>query len=77
MNKVKELEVGNHYKAADIDQFLSTSDVVILSSNESDVFSHPEREYKVVQMFEGLFEHSSNDGEKYYRTKPAYVLDKV
>ncbi|MCM2677538.1 hypothetical protein [Alkalicoccobacillus plakortidis] len=77
MSKVNELEVGVNYKAAEIDQFISKSDAVILSSNENQLFANPERQFRIVQAFEGYFEHSAEDGEKYYRTKNAYVIDKV
>ncbi|TSB45946.1 hypothetical protein [Alkalicoccobacillus porphyridii] len=77
MSGIKELEVGTHYVAADIDQFISKTDAIVLSSNENQLFSHPDREFKVTNTFEGFFEHSSDDGEKYYRSKQAYVIEKV
>ncbi len=40
-------------------------------------FSDPEREFKVTQSFDGFFEHASDNGEKEYRPKKAYVLEKV
>nr|WP_202409762.1 MULTISPECIES: hypothetical protein [Halobacillus] len=60
-----------------MDSFVSTTDVVVLSNNESQLFTEPEREYKVVDTFEGFFEHSSDDGEKYFRNKKTYIVEKV
>lgn len=77
MAGINQLEVGTHYKAADIDQFISTSDAVVLSSNENQLFANPDREFKVTQNFSGFFEHSSEDGEKYFREKQAYVIEKI
>lgn len=71
------LHVGVHYKATDLDQFVNKKEVVLLSSNENHLFSDPEREFKVIQSFNGFFEHSSDNGEKEYRSKKAYVLEKV
>ncbi|MBH0230990.1 hypothetical protein LCL89_10985 [Halobacillus yeomjeoni] len=75
--RLSDVEVGQNYKAKELDSFVSTTDVVVLSNNESQLFTDPEREYKVVNAFEGFFEHSSEDGEKYYREKTAFVVEKV
>ncbi|MGI8315633.1 hypothetical protein [Halobacillus mangrovi] len=75
--RLSEVEVGQNYKAKELDSFVSTTDVVVLSNNESQLFTDPEREYKVVDSFSGFFEHSSEDGEKYYREKQAYIVEKV
>nr|WP_242520350.1 hypothetical protein [Halobacillus kuroshimensis] len=74
---MSDVEVGKNYKAKELDSFVSTTDVVVLSNNESQLFTEPEREYKVVDAFEGFFEHSSNDGEKYFRNKKTYIVEKV
>ncbi|ARI76643.1 hypothetical protein [Halobacillus mangrovi] len=75
--RLSEVEVGQNYKAKELDSFVSTTDVVVLSNNESQLFTDPEREYKIVDSFAGFFEHSSEDGEKYYREKQAYIVEKV
>ncbi|WP_028783650.1 hypothetical protein [Thalassobacillus devorans] len=71
------LKPGNNYSAQELDSFVSTKDVLLLSNNGSHLFTEPDREYKVIQEFEGFFEHSSQDGEKYYREKKAYVVEKI
>ncbi|SEB07082.1 hypothetical protein SAMN05421743_11521 [Thalassobacillus cyri] len=71
------LKPGNNYSAQDLDSFVSTKDVLLLSNNGSQLFTEPDREYKVIHEFEGFFEHSSQEGEKYYREKKAYVVEKV
>ncbi|GEN54319.1 MULTISPECIES: hypothetical protein [Halobacillus] len=75
--RLSDVEVGKNYKAKELDSFVSTTDVLVLSNNDSQLFTEPEREYKVVDSFEGFFEHSSEDGEKYFREKKAYVVEKV
>lgn len=75
--RLSDVEVGKNYKAKELDSFVSTTDVVVLSNNNAQLFTDPEREYKVVDTFEGFFEHSSDDGEKYYREKKAYIVEKV
>ncbi|WP_147802596.1 hypothetical protein [Alkalicoccus halolimnae] len=75
--RLNELEIGKNYKAKEIDSFVSTTDVVVLSSNEEQLFTEPEREYRVAGSYNGFFEHSSEDGEKYYRKKRAYVIEKI
>ncbi|MCA1024053.1 hypothetical protein GLW04_14340 [Halobacillus litoralis] len=75
--RLSDVEVGKNYKAKELDSFVSTTDVVVLSNNESQLFTEPEREYKVVDTFEGFFEHSSDDGEKYFRNKKTYIVEKV
>ncbi|MGP4061365.1 hypothetical protein [Halobacillus sp. H74] len=76
-HRLSEVEVGKNYKAKELDSFVSTTDVVVLSNNEEQLFTDPDREYKVVNAFAGFFEHSSEDGEKYYREKKAYVVEKI
>ena len=76
-HQINTLKQGEHYTANELDSFVSTTDVVLLSSNASQLFSDPDREYKVVYELEGYFEHSANDGEKYFRDKRAYVVEKV
>ncbi|MBB6450908.1 hypothetical protein HNR44_002898 [Geomicrobium halophilum] len=71
------LKIGEHYKAHELDSFVSTTDAVVLSTNANQLFTEPEREYKVTHEFEGFFEHSSEDGEKYFREKKAYVVEKA
>ncbi|AXF55614.1 hypothetical protein [Salicibibacter kimchii] len=71
------LKSGEHYKAHELDSFVSTTDVVLLSTNANQLFTEPEREYKVSHEFEGFFEHSSEDGEKYFRKKKAYIVEKA
>lgn len=75
--RLSEVEVGKNYKAKELDSFVSTTDVIVLSNNESQLFTDPEREYKVVDSFEGFFEHSSDNGEKYFREKKAYIIEKA
>ncbi|PYZ92103.1 hypothetical protein CR194_18100 [Salipaludibacillus keqinensis] len=71
------LKPGANYFAKELDSFVSSTDVVLLSTNDSQIFSDPERQYKVIHEFDGFFEHSSDDGEKYFREKKAYVVEKV
>ncbi|MCP3031327.1 hypothetical protein LF817_08190 [Halobacillus sp. A1] len=75
--RLSNIEVGKNYLAKELDSFVSTTDVVVLSNNESQLFTDPERQYKVTGAFDGFFEHSSNDGEKYFREKKAYIVEKV
>ncbi|WP_280771313.1 hypothetical protein [Salipaludibacillus daqingensis] len=74
---LNNLKQGQHYLAKDLDSFVSSTDVVLLSSNDSQIFSDPNREYKVIHEFDGFFEHSSDHGEKYFHEKKAYVVEKV
>ncbi|AIF45608.1 MULTISPECIES: hypothetical protein [Virgibacillus] len=74
---VQTLKQGQNYTARELDNFVSTKDVVVLSNNENQLFTDPEREYKVVHEFEGFFEHSMEDAEKHFRNKKAYVVEKV
>lgn len=76
-HRLSKLEQGKHYTAAEIDSFVSTTDVVVLSSNDEQLFSEPDREYRVRHFFNGFFEHSSDNGEKYFRNKEAYIVEKV
>lgn len=71
------LKPGENYKAHEIDSFVTTTDAVVLSTNDNELFSDPEREFKVTHEFEGFFEHSSEDGEKHFREKKAYIVEKV
>ncbi|CAM3787896.1 hypothetical protein [Alkalicoccus chagannorensis] len=75
--RLNELEIGKNYSARELDSFVSTTDVLLLSTNEEQLFTEPEREYLVASSFNGFFEHSSEDGEKYFREKRAYVIEKV
>jgi hypothetical protein len=75
--RLSDVEVGQNYKAKELDSFVSTKDVVVLSNNDAQLFTDPEREYKVVNTFEGFFEHSSKDGEKYFREKKTYIVEKA
>lgn len=75
--RLSDVEVGQNYKAKELDSFVSTTDVVVLSNNDAQLFTDPEREYKVVDTFEGFFEHSPEDGEKYFREKKTYIVEKV
>lgn len=75
--RLNNLETGQNYTAQELDSFVSTTDVILLSSNDSQLFTEPEREYKVMDTFSGFFEHSSENGEKYFREKKAYVVKKV
>lgn len=75
--RINTLKPGEHYKAKELDSFLSTTDIVLLASNASQLFSDPDREYKVVHEVEGFFEHSPDDGDKHFRDKRAYVVEKV
>ncbi|WP_226657644.1 hypothetical protein [Pseudalkalibacillus hwajinpoensis] len=76
-DQINTLKPGEHYKAKELDSFVSTTDIVLLASNASQLFSDPEREYKVIHEVDGFFEHSAKDGEKYFRDKRAYVIEKV
>ena len=67
--RLSDVETGKNYKAKELDSFVSTTDVVILSNNESQLFTDPEGEYNVLYSFEGFFEHSSSDGEMYFSQK--------
>ncbi|MFG6148108.1 hypothetical protein [Halobacillus sp. B23F22_1] len=75
--RLSNVEVGKNYTAKELDSFVSTTDVVLLANNESQLFTDPEREYKVTNVFEGFFEHSSDNGEKYFREKKAFIVEKV
>lgn len=74
---LNKIEVGKNYQAKVLDHFVSKRDVILLSNNESQLFTDPEREYKVLDKFDGFFEHSSEEGEKYFRDKTAYVVEKA
>ncbi|MFC4736354.1 hypothetical protein ACFO4L_07125 [Bacillus daqingensis] len=76
-HRLNQLEIGQNYTAKELDSFVSTTDVVVLSSNEEQLFTDPEREYKVAGSYNGFFEHSSDNGEKYFREKRAYIVEKV
>ncbi|CAM4264858.1 hypothetical protein [Lacicoccus alkaliphilus] len=71
------LKPGQNYKAQELDSFVTSTDAVLLSTNESHLFSDPEQEFKVIHEFKGFFEHSTDDGEKHYREKKAYVVEKA
>ncbi len=71
------LKPGQNYKAQELDSFVTSTDVVLLATSENQLFSDPGQEYKVIHEFSGFFEHSSEDGEKYYREKKAYVVEKA
>ncbi|PRO66584.1 hypothetical protein [Alkalicoccus urumqiensis] len=75
--RLNQLETGKNYTAKELDSFVSTTDVVLLSSNEEQLFTDPDREYRVTGSYNGFFEHSSDNGEKYYRTKRAYIVEKT
>ncbi|MFC0523809.1 hypothetical protein ACFFGV_09600 [Pontibacillus salicampi] len=75
--RLNTLKPGEHYTAQELDSFVSTTDVVLLSSNENQLFTEPDREYKVTMELDGFFEHSSEDGEKYFRDKKTYVVEKA
>lgn len=75
--RLSDVEVGQNYKAKELDSFVSTTDVVVLSNNENQLFTDPEREYKVVNTFDGFFEHNEEDGEKYYCEKKVYLVEKI
>ncbi|WP_347549948.1 hypothetical protein ABFG93_21085 [Pseudalkalibacillus hwajinpoensis] len=76
-HQINTLKPGEHYTAKEIDSFVSTTNVVLLSSNASQLFSDPDREYKVVHEVEGFFEHSSDDGKKIFRDKRTHFVEKV
>ncbi|MFC3038682.1 hypothetical protein ACFOGI_00255 [Virgibacillus xinjiangensis] len=71
------LKKGQHYTAKELDSFISTTDAVLLSNNENQLFTDPEREYKVTHELDGFFEHSEEDAEKHFREKKAYVVEKA
>lgn len=75
--RLNNLEIGENYTAQELDSFVSTTDVILLSSNDSQLFTDAEREYKVTDAFDGYFEHSSENGEKYFKEKKAYIVKKV
>ncbi|WP_077625293.1 hypothetical protein [Sediminibacillus massiliensis] len=75
--RLNDLKVGQNYSAQELDSFVSTTDVVVISNNGSQLFTDPHREYKVTEQFDGFFEHSSENGEKYFREKTAYLVEKV
>ncbi|MCA0971712.1 hypothetical protein LCM20_13985 [Halobacillus litoralis] len=75
--RLSDLEVGKNYQAKELDSFVSTTDVVLVSNNENQLFNEPEREYKVLDAYEGFFEHNDDDGEKYFREKKVYRVEKV
>ena len=76
-HRLSDVNVGENYTAKELDSFVSTTDVILLSTNGSQLFTEPEREYKVTMQLDGFFEHSSQDGEKYYRDKKAYIVEKI
>ncbi|GAB3806929.1 hypothetical protein [Virgibacillus kimchii] len=71
------LKPGQNYKASDLDSFISTTEAVLLSSNGSQLFTEPDREYKVTNEFEGFFEHSQETAEKHYHEKKVYLVEKA
>ncbi|SFE94093.1 hypothetical protein [Alteribacillus iranensis] len=71
------LKKGTQYPARDLDSFVSTTEAVVLSTNDNDLFTDPDRHYVVTHEFNGFFEHSADNGEKYYREKKAYVVEKA
>ncbi|MFB5660854.1 hypothetical protein [Alteribacillus sp. HJP-4] len=75
--RLNTLKPGENYTAQELDSFVTTTDVALLSTNANQLFTDPDRQYKVVHEFEGFFEHSSDDGEKYFREKKAYVVEKA
>ncbi|WP_181349576.1 hypothetical protein [Thalassobacillus sp. CUG 92003] len=76
-HRLNTLKPEENYTAQELDSFVSTTDVVLLSNNGSQLFTEPDRQYKVTHEFEGFFEHYEEDGEKYYREKKAYLVEKV
>ncbi|SDK06274.1 hypothetical protein [Sediminibacillus albus] len=75
--RLNDLTVGENYSAQALDSFVSTTDVVLVSTNEEQLFTDPDREYKVTQQLSGFFEHSSENGEKYFRNKTTYLVEKI
>jgi hypothetical protein len=71
------LKTGQNYKASDLDSFITTTDAVLLSPNGSQLFTEPDREYKVTHEFQGFFEHSQETAEKHYHEKKVYVVEKA
>ncbi|MFC3419630.1 hypothetical protein ACFOLA_09100 [Salinicoccus hispanicus] len=76
-SNLHNLELDSHYTAQELEGFISTTDAMILSSNEDELFADYEREYKVTHQFKGYFEQTSEDGKKYYTEKRSYVVEKV
>ncbi|RBW69835.1 hypothetical protein [Bacillus taeanensis] len=75
--QLNTLKPGENYSAKELDSFVSTTDVILVSSNTSELFSDPDREYKVTMELDGCFEHSSTNGEKQFRNKRVYVVEKT
>ncbi|MDZ5782727.1 hypothetical protein [Marinococcus luteus] len=74
---VSELTAGTNYKASEIDSFVENNHVTVISNNENQLFTEPDREYKVVYKFGGYFDHSEELGGKRFVEKPTYVVEKV
>jgi hypothetical protein len=70
------LKIGQNYTASDLDSFISTTEALLLSTNGNQLFTEPDREYKVIHEFDGFFEHSQETAEKHYHEKKAYVVEK-
>ncbi|MCG1008786.1 hypothetical protein J4760_01830 [Salinicoccus sp. ID82-1] len=76
-SNLNNLELGSHYTAQELEGFISTTDATILSSNEDELFTDSEREYKVTHQFKGCFEQAAEDGGKRYKAQRTYVVEKV
>jgi hypothetical protein len=75
--RLNTLKPGENYSAKELDSFVSTTDVILVATNTAELFSDPDREYKVTMELDGFFEHSSSNGEKKFRNKRAYVVEKT
>ncbi|KIL43604.1 hypothetical protein KP77_33100 [Jeotgalibacillus alimentarius] len=66
------LEPGRNYSGEELKDIISKEDILLLSSNEDQLFTDSSREYRVVSWYEGYHSHGPS-----YQTKRAYIVEKV
>ncbi|MBM7580465.1 hypothetical protein [Jeotgalibacillus terrae] len=68
----RTLEPGRNYSGEELKDIVSKEDILLLSSNEDQLFTDSSREYRVVSWYEGYHSHGAS-----YQTKRAYIVEKV
>ncbi|MDZ5710848.1 hypothetical protein [Jeotgalibacillus haloalkalitolerans] len=68
----QSLEPGRNYTGEELQEMIQNEDILLLSSNEDQLFTDASREYRVVSWYEGF--HSQGPS---YQTKRAYIVEKV
>lgn len=66
------LEPGRNYTGEELQKISESEDILLLSSNEDQLFTDASREYRVVSWYEGFYSHGAS-----YQTKRAYIVEKV